>query len=77
MYDILVSILTDRFQVRPELVLPEATPTALGLDSLFAVELSFVLEEDPGLKITFDELAEAGTLAEIAELMQVKQDTSA
>ncbi|MEV1051064.1 acyl carrier protein [Streptomyces sp. NPDC059017] len=74
MYDILVGILTDKFQVQPELVSPEATPTALGLDSLFVVELSLVLESDPGLRISFDELAEANTLGEIAQLMQDKQD---
>ncbi|MFF3411436.1 acyl carrier protein [Streptomyces sp. NPDC002742] len=71
-----MKILTDRFQVRPELVSPEARPTALGLDSLFVVELSFVLEGDPGVQISFDELAGAGTLAEIAQLMQNKQDAS-
>ncbi|MGZ9934974.1 acyl carrier protein [Streptomyces sp. NC-S4] len=74
MYDILVSILTDKFQVQPELVSPEATPTALGLDSLFVVELSLVLEGDPGLQISFDELAGANTLGEIAQLMLDKQD---
>jgi len=74
MYDTLARILTGRFQVRPELVTPEATPPALGLDSLFVVELSFVLEEEAGLKISFDELAEAGTVAEIARLMQDEQN---
>ncbi|MEW1773371.1 acyl carrier protein [Streptomyces sp. NPDC086777] len=69
-----MNILTDRFQVRPELVSPEATPTALGLDSLFVVELSFVLEGDPGVEISFDELAGAGTLAEIAQLMRNKAE---
>ncbi|MFG2978202.1 acyl carrier protein [Streptomyces sp. NPDC048331] len=70
MYDTLVGILTGRFQVRPELVTPEATPPALGLDSLFVVELSFVLEEEAGLKISFDALGEADTVADIARLMQ-------
>ncbi|WP_030691096.1 acyl carrier protein [Streptomyces globisporus] len=74
MYDILVKILTDRFQVRSGLVSPEATPAALGLDSLFAVELSFVLEEEAGLKVGFDELSEASTVAEIARLMQDRRD---
>jgi len=74
MYDTLARILTGRFQLRPELVTPEATPPALGLDSLFVVELSFVLEEEAGLKISFDELAEAGTVAEIARLMQDEQN---
>ncbi|WP_432086134.1 acyl carrier protein [Streptomyces sp. bgisy095] len=69
MYD----TLTGGFQVRPELVTPEATPPALGLDSLFVVELSFVLEEEAGVTVGFDELAEADTVAEIARLMQ---DTS-
>ncbi|WP_405009844.1 acyl carrier protein [Kitasatospora sp. NBC_01539] len=70
MYDILVDLLTDKFQVRPGLVSPEATPAALGLDSLFAVELSIVLEEDSGLTIDQDELAGAATLADLARLMQ-------
>ncbi|MHC3388776.1 acyl carrier protein [Streptomyces lavendulocolor] len=73
MYDTLVGILTGKFQVRPELVTPEATPPALGLDSLFVVELSFVLEEEAGVTVSFDELAEAGTIAEIARLMQDAQ----
>ncbi|MFD3874226.1 acyl carrier protein [Streptomyces sp. NPDC058623] len=74
MYDTLVGILTGRFQVRPELVTPEANPPALGLDSLFVVELSFVLEEETGLEIGFDDLSEADTVAEIARLMQDEQD---
>ncbi|WP_250399640.1 acyl carrier protein [Streptomyces cellostaticus] len=74
MYDTLVNILTGRFQVRPELVTPEATPPALGLDSLFVVELSFVLEEEAGLKVGFDELAEADTVAEIARLMRQERE---
>lgn len=76
MYDTLVSILIDRFQVESEAVSPEATPAALGLDSLFVVELSFVLEEEAGLKISFDELSEAPTLADIARLMQDRQNAS-
>ncbi|RZU29458.1 acyl carrier protein [Streptomyces sp. BK022] len=74
MYETLVDILTGRFQVRPELVTPETTPPALGLDSLFVVELSFVLEEEAGLKIGFDELAEADSVAGIARLMQDERD---
>lgn len=76
MYDTLVNILTGRFQVPPELVCPEATPAALGLDSLFVVELSLVLEKDPGCAIGFDELAQARTLADIARLMQDRHDAA-
>jgi acyl carrier protein len=75
-YDILVSLLTDRFQLQPEVVSPEATPTTLGLDSLFVVELSIALEEDHGLVIDHDELADAATLDDIARLMQDKADAS-
>ncbi|MFC3350549.1 acyl carrier protein [Streptomyces echinoruber] len=71
-----MSILTDRFEVRPELVSPQARLTSLGLDSLFVVELSFVLEGDHGVEISLDELAGASTLSEIAQLMQDKQDAS-
>ncbi|MYV97285.1 acyl carrier protein [Streptomyces sp. SID3343] len=74
MYDTLINILTDKFQVQPDLLAPEATPTALGLDSLFVVELSLVLERDPGCKIGLDELEEASTLAGIAQLMQDRKD---
>lgn len=77
MYDTLVHILIDRFQVRSELVSPEATPTALGLDSLFVVELSLVLEEESGLRVGFDELSEANTIAEIARLLQDRQNAPA
>ncbi|MEU9130433.1 acyl carrier protein [Kitasatospora sp. NPDC048540] len=76
MYDTLASVLTGRFQVRPELLSPTATPAALGLDSLFAVELSIVLEEDSGLVIDHDELADAPTLADIARLMQNRAGVS-
>ncbi|MEU8924531.1 acyl carrier protein [Kitasatospora sp. NPDC048545] len=76
MYDILINVLVDRFQVEPELVSPGATPTALGLDSLFVVELSLVLEQEPGLVIDHDELADAATLADIARLMQDRADAS-
>ncbi|CAM5427820.1 acyl carrier protein [Streptomyces hirsutus] len=76
MYDILVNVLTGTFQVQPELVSPEATPAALGLDSLFVVELSLVLERDPGLVIDHNELADAATLADIARLMQDKAGAS-
>jgi acyl carrier protein len=76
MYDILVRILTGRFRVQPELLSPDATLAALGLDSLFVVELSLVLERDPGVKIGLDELAEATTLADIARVIQDKQDAS-
>ncbi|WP_307790226.1 acyl carrier protein [Streptomyces actuosus] len=71
-----MSILIDRFRVEPEAVSPAATPAALGLDSLFVVELSFVLEEESGLKISFDELSEARTLADVARLMQERQSAS-
>ncbi|MFG2408101.1 acyl carrier protein [Streptomyces brevispora] len=77
MYDTLVHILTDRLQVSPELVSPEAKPTALGLDSLFVVELSLVLEEESGLRVGFDELSEANTIAEIARLLQDRQNAPA
>ncbi|MFI5753625.1 acyl carrier protein [Streptomyces sp. NPDC051569] len=77
MYDTLAHILIDRLQVRPELVSPEATPAALGLDSLFVVELSLVLEEESGLRVGFDELSEANTIAEIARLLQDRQNAPA
>ncbi|MFJ1954559.1 acyl carrier protein [Streptomyces microflavus] len=70
-------ILIDRFQVGPELVSPEATPAALGLDSLFVVELSLVLEEESGVRVGFDELSEANTIAEIARLLQDRQNAPA
>ncbi|MDH6696584.1 acyl carrier protein [Streptomyces sp. MAA16] len=70
MYDVLTELLTDRFQVRPELLSPEATPASLGLDSLFLVELSLVLEKDPGCAIGVDDLTRADTLADIARLMR-------
>ncbi|MFF4426421.1 hypothetical protein ACFY04_37685 [Streptomyces sp. NPDC001549] len=43
-------------------------------EGMFVVELSLVLEGNPGLQISFDELAEAKTLGEVAQLMQDMQD---
>ncbi|MEW2404779.1 acyl carrier protein [Streptomyces griseoviridis] len=77
MYDVLTELLTDRFQVRPELLSPEATPASLGLDSLFLVELSLVLEKDPGCAIAVDDLTRADTLADIARLMRDNLDAPA
>ncbi|MFE9222928.1 acyl carrier protein [Streptomyces lavendulae] len=77
MYDALVNILTTRFRVKSELIRPEATLTSLGLDSLFMVELSFMLEDDPGVMIGFDDLVAANTLTDIVQLMEEHKNASA
>lgn len=77
MYNTLVNTLTTRFRVKPELIRPEASLQALGLDSLFMVELSFVLEDGPGIMIGFDDLVKANTLADIVRLMEEHKNVAA
>ncbi|AEW99331.1 acyl carrier protein [Streptantibioticus cattleyicolor] len=77
MYDILTSILTSRFRVKPELIRPDAPVRALGLDSLFMVELSLVLRKDPGVHVEVGDLLGADTLAELARAIERKHHASA
>lgn len=47
--DHLATVLTEKFDIDPDAISPEATPTELGLDSLAAVELGDTLQEHWGI----------------------------
>ncbi|MGI5216162.1 acyl carrier protein [Plantactinospora sp. CA-290183] len=70
MYDVLKAILVDDLHVRAEDVLPTASRTEVGLDSLAAVELSAVLNSRLGIEVHDYELLGAATIADVARLME-------
>ncbi len=74
-YAFLAQVLSEKYDVDPDTISPEATLTELGLDSLTIVELLFDVEDEFGIEIpeeraTFQTLAEAAALVD--ELVQAK-----
>lgn len=74
-YAFLAQVLSEKYDVNPDTISPEATLTELGLDSLTIVELLFDVEDEFGIEIpeeraTFQTLAEAAALVD--ELVQAK-----
>ncbi len=68
-YDFLVKLLVDEFGVNPGELVPNASPTGLGLDSLSTMEMVGELEEEFGIKfsteqVNFTTLGEAAALAD-------------
>ena len=74
-YEFLAQVLSEKYDVSPDAISPEATLTELGLDSLMVVELLFDVEDEFGIEVpeeraTFQTLAEAAALVD--ELVQAK-----
>jgi acyl carrier protein len=74
-YEFLAQVLSDKYDVSPDAISPEATLTELGLDSLTVVELLFDVEDEfeievPEERATFQTLAEAVALVD--ELVKAK-----
>ena len=74
-YAFLADVLSEKYDVDPEAISPEATLTELGLDSLTVVELLFDVEDEFGIEVpeeraTFETIAEAAALVD--ELVQAK-----
>ena len=74
-YAFLAEVLSEKYDVDPTTISPEATLTELGLDSLTVVELLFDVEDEFGIKVpeeraTFQTLAEAAAL--VGELVEAK-----
>ncbi|MFE7815700.1 acyl carrier protein [Streptomyces sp. NPDC057433] len=69
MFETLKEMLVSKLKVAPEQVTPEATREDVELDSLAVVELSLLLEKELGLQISDDELLEAATIRDMADLM--------
>ncbi len=75
-YAFLAELLSEKYDVDPEAISPEAALTELGLDSLTVVELLFDVEDEfeievPEERATFETLAEAAALVD--ELVQAKE----
>jgi len=68
-FETLKEMLVSKLKVAPEQVTPEATREDVELDSLAVVELSLLLEKELGLQISDDELLEAPTIRDMADLM--------
>ncbi|MFE6686250.1 acyl carrier protein [Streptomyces sp. NPDC057743] len=77
MYEILRCILTDKFKVKPELIRPDASMRTLGLDSLFMLELSLILQKNHGIDMELDDVLAAGTLEELMRAAERKPHASA
>jgi acyl carrier protein len=75
MYEQLKRIVSAACQVPAGDVTPDSTLEDLGLDSLDLVELSLVIEKEIGVKVSDDELAEAGRLDSITELVTSRNAT--
>ena len=74
-YSFIAKVLSEKYDVDPEAISPEATLTELGLDSLTIVELLFDVEDEfeievPEERATFKTVAEAAALVD--ELVQAK-----
>ena len=74
-YTFLAELLSEKYEVDPEVISPDAALTELGLDSLTIVEMLFDVEDEFGIEVpeeraTFKTLAEAAALVD--ELVQAK-----
>ncbi|MGQ0717680.1 MAG: acyl carrier protein [Pseudonocardiales bacterium] len=75
MYEHLKQIMERKFQVPTEDIEPEATLRDLGLDSLDLVELALVIEKEIGVRVTDDDLAQAGRLESVVDLVTSRSAT--
>lgn len=77
MYDTLVDLLVDRFEVDRADISPEATFEDLDMDSLFLVELLLVVQHEIGVKISEDAASPRDTIARAAELIEEQAASAA
>ncbi|MFF9481534.1 acyl carrier protein [Streptomyces sp. NPDC014733] len=66
-YDHLVTVLTDKFEVDAAAIRPEVTLAALDLDSLVVAELYVVLQERWGVPLAEEDTAADPTVAQVAQ----------
>jgi acyl carrier protein len=70
MYDTLVDLLVNRFEVDRAEIKPDVTFEDLEMDSLFLVELLLVVQQEIGVKISEDTASPRDTIERAAELIQ-------
>lgn len=64
-HDHVTTVLTDKFEVAPGDVRPDATLTELGLDSLGVTELAVTLQEHWGVEVPEDAFTGDSTLRDV------------
>lgn len=70
MYDTLVDLLVNRFEVDRAEIEPNVTFEDLEMDSLFLVELLLVVQSELGVKISDDVASPRDTIGRAAELIE-------
>ncbi|GAA1397694.1 hypothetical protein GCM10009639_35400 [Kitasatospora putterlickiae] len=73
----LSSRLTEKFDIDPGLIRPEATLADLGLDSLAFVELLMTLQDDWDVDLDESEMPPQTTLAELVAAARTQSVTEA
>ncbi|MFE9043686.1 acyl carrier protein [Streptomyces sp. NPDC012421] len=77
MYEWLRDTLVEKLRLPEDVVTPEATVDAAGLDSLAVTELSMIVQEEFGVAVDEDELAACATVGEVAALLDQRCPQSA
>ncbi|MET0135412.1 MAG: phosphopantetheine-binding protein [Kibdelosporangium sp.] len=77
MYDKLVDLLVDRFQVDRSEIKPGVTFEDLEMDSLFLVELLLVVQSELGVQISEDTASPRDTIERAAEVIEQQVAASA
>ncbi|UXX94391.1 phosphopantetheine-binding protein [Streptomyces sp. AD2-2] len=67
------AVLTEKFEVSPEHIRPEATLESLDLDSLALAELALALQETLGVPVADDEAAKHSTVGELVATLSAKR----
>ncbi|WP_030380556.1 MULTISPECIES: acyl carrier protein [unclassified Streptomyces] len=70
MYDRLVGLLVDRFEVDRDEIGPDTTFEELDMDSLFLVELLLVIQSEFGVHLDDDAASPGDTIGRVAELLE-------
>jgi acyl carrier protein len=70
MYDALVDLLVERFEVDRDEIKPNVTFEDLEMDSLFLVELLLVIQSELGVKISEDAASPRDTIEQAAKLIE-------
>ncbi|MEV1019357.1 phosphopantetheine-binding protein [Streptomyces sp. NPDC050264] len=68
----LTAVLTEKFEIDPEHIRPDATLESLDLDSLALAELALALQEQLGVQVAEDEAAKHTTVAELTAALNAK-----
>ncbi|MYW66801.1 hypothetical protein GTY65_22425 [Streptomyces sp. SID8379] len=73
----IAAVLTEKFEVDPAAVRPDATLESLDLDSLALAELALALQEQLGVDVAESEASKQTTVAELTATLTAKHATAA